>query len=260
VALFWLAYLLILFAASIPKGMAPPGWGQLVWGAVSSLALVGLTLVLIRREGRSAADVGLGRAAVRALLFAVGLLIGCALMAVLFGIAALLSGPMHVTAAPIGLGAVVLNIATFVALAVMEEVGFRGYPLRTLAPAFGVWPAQAVVAIAFAATHLLYGWALSTVLLGVLPSALLFGVAAIVSRGLALPIGLHLSLNLAQWATGAKGGGLCTVTFAGNTSGWRGAAEPWVGCLVTLTVAAALWVYYPTGAVDRRLDWQGRKA
>jgi hypothetical protein len=247
VVLFWIGYLLILFAASIPKGMAPPALGQLVWGGLSSLALIALTLFLVHRDGRTAADVGLGRAAVNPLQLVAGLLIGFAIMAILLLIASFLSGPINIAEAQITPSAIVLNVATFLALAVMEEVGFRGYPLRTLVPAIGVWPAQWIVAVAFAATHIIYGWTLSSVALGVLPSAILFGVAAVVSGGLALPIGIHLALNLAQWATGAKSGGIWSVAFAGDTGGWRGAAEPWIGCVVTLAAAALVWKFWPGG-------------
>lgn len=41
-----------------------------------------------------------------------------------------------------------LPIATYLALSSMEELGFRGYALRTLDAQFGVWPALALAAIA----------------------------------------------------------------------------------------------------------------
>ncbi|MBL8962121.1 MAG: hypothetical protein JNJ98_19825, partial [Gemmatimonadetes bacterium] len=41
-------------------------------------------------------------------------------------------------------------------------------------------------------------------LLGVVPSGLLFGVMAVRSNGLAMPIGLHAALNIGLWSVGAK--------------------------------------------------------
>ena len=49
VALFLIAYLLILLAASVPKGMTPPPYGDLVWGLVSSIALLALNRAVIAR-------------------------------------------------------------------------------------------------------------------------------------------------------------------------------------------------------------------
>lgn len=54
-------------------------------------------------------------------------------------------------------------------------VGFRAYPLWTLVGALGIWWAQGVVAVAFALVHILYGWSMSPVLLGVFPKEQYYG-------------------------------------------------------------------------------------
>ena len=59
VARFLVGYLLILLAASVPKGMTPPRYADLVWGVVASLALLVLTRVVLAREQRSPREVGL---------------------------------------------------------------------------------------------------------------------------------------------------------------------------------------------------------
>jgi uncharacterized protein len=137
---------------------------------------------------------------------------------------------------------VVLMSCAFLAIACTEELGFRGYPLRTLHPVLGLWPAQAVVALAFGLTHVVYGWSLADVVMGVLPGALLFGLAAVASRGLALPIGLHAAWNLASWSIGVRGpwtmvvraGERDRLLLAGRIS----------ATAVVLTAAVVAWWWY----------------
>jgi membrane protease YdiL (CAAX protease family) len=95
---------------------------------------------------------------------------------------------------------------TFLALACMEELGFRGYALRTLVRTLGMWRAQAIVAVAFGLTHGAFGWSWINILLGVMPCAHLFGAAATSPRGLAMPIGVHAGVNFAQWAINDNSG------------------------------------------------------
>jgi Type II CAAX prenyl endopeptidase Rce1-like len=119
----------------------------------------------------------------------------------------------------------------------MEELGFRGYPLRTLVPGLGLWPAQAIVAVAFSLCHLAFGWSWTTILLGVIPSALLFGMAAIASRGLAVPIGLHAGVNLAQSSmSGNSSWGFWKLAMDDQARGRITALSPISGVAVTVGV------------------------
>ncbi len=125
------------------------------------------------------------------------------------------------------------------AVTVMEELAFRSYSLWTALRALGFWPAQVLVAVAFSLLHLAYGWPSSTVLLGVFPSGLLFGVAAAVSGGLALPVGLHLGINLGRWATGEGGGaGLWTLDTSALDPARAASVAPYLGAAVPLLLAS----------------------
>jgi uncharacterized protein len=109
-------------------------------------------------------------------------------------------GPVRLTRGIASSETMVILGCTFLALACMEELGFRGYALRTLVRATGMWRAQTIVASAFGLSHVAFGWSWINILLGVIPLALLFGIVATSSRGLALPIGIHAGVNFAQWA------------------------------------------------------------
>ncbi len=198
VALFLLGYLLILFLASIPKGMAPPRVADLTWGIIASAAIVGLTIVALRFDAPTTRPAIVRVNAGTLARLSHGLATGISVYAVTLTLISLLAGPLRATALPSPSVPTLLLTATgFLALSCMEELGFRGYPLHTLTKSLGTWPAIVIVSLAFGATHLLFGWAWQTVVMGVLPSAVLFGVAATVSGGLAMPIGLHAAVNIA---------------------------------------------------------------
>jgi hypothetical protein len=95
-------------------------------------------------------------------------------------------------------------MAAYLLLACREELAFRGYPLRQLERSFGVWPAQLLVAAAFALEHRAGGYSWTNALFGAFIGSLLFGMAALATRGLALPIGLHAGWNFGQWMIGEK--------------------------------------------------------
>jgi len=90
-------------------------------------------------------------------------------------------------------------------LAVREELAFHGYPLQRLKSIFGIWGAQLIVAFVFAFEHVLGGSTWQLALLGAGVGSLLFGMAAIATRGLAMPIGLHAAWNIGDWIRGGKG-------------------------------------------------------
>jgi membrane protease YdiL (CAAX protease family) len=127
-------------------------------------------------------------------------------------------------------------------LACMEELGFRGYPFRTLVLGFGLWPAQGIVAVAFGLCHFAFGWSLQAILLGVIPSALLFGMAAFASRGLALAIGLHTGLNLAQSSLhGNSNWGCIALTMDDKVRDQLGKVSPPIGTVVLLLATLGFW-------------------
>jgi uncharacterized protein len=246
VALFWIAYFAILLLASVAKSAAPPRWGQIVWGLTSSIALVALTLLVLRREGRSATEVGLGIGRGTVARFLLGALLG--ILAYLFSVAAIaaLVGPIHFSrvAGP-SAGVIGLTVCTYLALSLMEEIGLRGYSLRTLEARFGfVWAMLAAAGVT-AVSHLAFGWAWQTVVMGVVPGALLFGAAAIASRGLAMPIGLHAAMNITRWIAGeTDSAGLWTLAVDESARARLITWAPLIGLIASSMVTAALLLWH----------------
>jgi uncharacterized protein len=244
VALFWALYIGVGLAVGLTKGMFPRGLQDLYVGVVASLLLMAGTWAFTgwSRSGLEKMGIEFERGSVVRL--AVGLVVGGAIYAASALAISLVAGELSIVVAPaaVSAGVVLSVVASFLALSAMEELGFRGYPLRALTGAVGTTPALLLTAVAFGLSHLLYGWSWSAVLLGVIPSGLLFGVAAVVGRGLAFPIGVHAALNLAAWSIGMKETpGPWTVALAPGTEARVGQAGPWLGLGVTLIAALILF-------------------
>ncbi|WPU99773.1 CPBP family intramembrane glutamic endopeptidase [Mucilaginibacter sp. cycad4] len=88
--------------------------------------------------------------------------------------------------------------------ALREELAFRGYPLRSLAFSIGNWKAQTIIAVFFALEHLAGGYTWGQAIFGAGIGAILFGIAALRSGGIALPLGMHTAWNFSQWYMGFK--------------------------------------------------------
>lgn len=204
VLLFFLicALLLILlgpFCSRLP-GQLP----QVAVGSTATVATVIVTALFLRWERLRFRDVGAApdrQSTVRMLAgFALGLLLvafqTCFVM---------LGGHVHwVHTSSVGLAAVGTALLAYVTLASREELAFRGYPLRRLVSCFGVWTGQLVVALVFAIEHVAGGTTWTNAILGAFAGSLLFGMAALATRGLAVPIGLHAAWNFGQWTLGEK--------------------------------------------------------
>ena len=98
-----------------------------------------------------------------------------------------------------------LGYLIFFPLAMMEELAFRSYPFIKLKKNYGIWIAQFIVATAFALYHIVYGWSVYSAFSGPFVWAFVFGIAAVWSGGIAMPLGIHLAVNILQPMTGMKG-------------------------------------------------------
>jgi uncharacterized protein len=245
VMLFWTAYTAIIVLAAVTNGMISRRWDRLVWGVVATAALIPLTIAFSRREHGPDHASGLAVRPGSVARFLIGALIGTATYGLNVVVVSALTGGVRLERAPVDPGTVIMTVCMYLALSSMEELGFRGYSLRTLVPRIGLWPAQILVAIAFTLTHLAYGWPWQTLVAGVLPSALLFGLTALASGGLAMPIGLHAATNFARWAVGESGNaGLWSMSIDASARERITRIAPITGIAITLSAALGMWVWY----------------
>jgi membrane protease YdiL (CAAX protease family) len=216
VAAFWVAAIAIFMGAGMLRAAAPPEYSALAWGVLSTIGVVALTFAFLRREKRGLDSAGLRFTSASLPRFVAGAGIGVALYALQVALIAMITGSLRLAATGRTAGAIALAVATYVALAAMEEVAFRGYPLRRLEERFGPPAAIAIGAMAFGILHLTYGWPPWMALVGATGGGVLFGAAALATRGLAIPMGLHAAWNVGSWAVGEKdGAGIWRIVASG---------------------------------------------
>jgi len=154
-------------------------------------------------------------------------------------------------------GAVLADLfGIFVAVAITEELMFRGFAFQRLLDGLGLWPAQMIGAFFFVLTHsdaLREAGTLGVIgAINIFVASLMFGFAFVRTRSLALPIGIHLAANFTQGAllgfgvSGSDAQGWLSPVFRGPdwlTGGAFGleASMPGLVCVIVLTVALMRW-------------------
>jgi uncharacterized protein len=178
-----------------------PMWA---YAGVCVTLLLALTAGALRVEGSSLRDLGLAPTHAR-----IGeLLFGCGVSALLFASIALVRGGLlGVEWKFAGLAAVpgaCLGLVTALLLLLPEELIFRGFAFQRVIAAIGAWPTIVMSALLFGAYHAIGSqmWGMGLFFQIAMPTlgGMVFGWAAVRTRGLALPIGLHLGGNWVQVA------------------------------------------------------------
>jgi len=194
---------LATIAPLAPLGSEPTR--MLFIGALASFGAFCMTLLFVRWDGLRLGDIGAWPDRRSPLRLAFGFLIGLFLVGLHTGMVGSAGHVKWVRGSGIGFPDAMITLIAFLLLSFREELAFHGYPLRRFKTLFGLWGAQLIVAIAFALEHKAGGNSWKNAFLGAGVGSLLFGMAAIATRGLALPIGLHAAWNLGDWLRGGKG-------------------------------------------------------
>jgi membrane protease YdiL (CAAX protease family) len=180
-------------------------WKNFTFGVSGTLTALLISWLFVRYEKRSLKEIGLTWQRGTALRFCIGLLIGGALFGLtLLALVAFTPLQLQLNTNSFPLTALPGYLA-FIPLSLMEEIGFRGYPFVRLHKQFGLRVTQLIIAILFALYHVLGGQSVLGSFLGPGIWALVFGLAAVWSGGIAMPFGIHLALNLLQPLTGMRG-------------------------------------------------------
>lgn len=177
---------------------------ELFTGALTSVGTLLLTALFVRWEGVRLEDVGAAIGKRSPLRFAIGFTLGLLLVALHMSIEGLAGHIRWVRSESAGSLSILTSLIIYFLLSCREELAFHGYPLRRLKSLFGLWVSQFIVALVFAVEHVGGGSTWVQALFGAGVGSLLFGMAAIATRGLAVPIGLHAAWNFGDWMRGGK--------------------------------------------------------
>lgn len=203
---FLIACPVILIIAGPLTKIVSPESAPLVVGTITSVLTLLLTILFVRWDGLTLRDVGASLSTHTPSRFLVGFVVGITIVG-LQDLIIYAGGHTHWIANNAhhpSFGIVLLVFAGYLMLALREELAFRGYPLRRLDSAWGMWGALLLVSIVFTLEHTAGGWTWSHSLLGPPAGALLFGMAALATRGIAVPFGIHTAFNFGQWLMGQK--------------------------------------------------------
>jgi len=202
VGAFWLVFALVLVGLGHLPRVLVPGWHEMALGGVLAMVSLGLIARLLRHQGQRLAHVGLAIDEGTLRRFGAGLLLGIVIVLMMIALlAGLTSIRVEPVASPDYADAVVFSFVVLLVLAYMEEVAFRSFTLVRLQKAWGIRAAIYLTAVAFALYH---GPTQALNLLGPGVWGLLYGLAAVASRGIALPLGIHFGANWIQGLFGMK--------------------------------------------------------
>ena len=204
VLFFYLCSLLVLmFTSRLTKSIAPElaDLSSLVFASLLTFLLVYL---FTRWEKLRLNDVGVvpGKSTIQR--FVVGYVIGLSMSAIqaltVFGF-----GHLQLTIVPnITAQQIILPLSLYLFVACREELVFRSYSLRSLDYSFSSAVALLSITVIFVLEHVVAGMTWKMAAIGSGLGGILFGLSALKTKGLALPLGLHGAWNFGQWMVGFK--------------------------------------------------------
>jgi membrane protease YdiL (CAAX protease family) len=203
VLLFSLGNAIILAALSAAVKQLPALWSQQVLVISASLLTLSLNLLFAKWQCLTPAGIGIVPGAKTLLRFGAGFLFGT-LLAVLQVLLLLSYGHISITAGSFNAFNISLGFILYLFVALREELAFRAYSLQSLYYKFGTWPALLIITLIFILEHRVGGMSWIQASLGAGTGAILFGIAAIKTKGIALPAGIHAAWNFVQWGAGSK--------------------------------------------------------
>ena len=205
VFLYWILFIgVLLLVGRYLKLAFPAKYDQFVYGIGGTIGTYALTFFFIRSEKKTFQDYGLVWESGTLLRFFKGMFYGIlifvaliVLLVVVGGIRIRLGGQWELSS--------LFWYLPILPLALFEEIAFRSYPFSKLKKVYPFLTMQLIVALVFALYHISMGWNSMIAFLGPGIWALVFGLGAAWSKGIALPTGIHVALNLSQQITSMKG-------------------------------------------------------
>lgn len=197
--IFWAIFILLLFASGIvANNLLPKTFERFSYGILGTLAAFVSTYILVKSENKSLRDYGLIWQKKTLSNFTIGVGIGFFIFTLLI-ICLLVFSNLTLQK-----NAIVLPtshyfwLLSIIPLALMEEIAFRAYPFIQLNKFFGLRLTQIILAVSFALYHFIQGWGLQISFLGPGLWSFVFVLSAYYYKGIAVPTGIHVALNLMQ--------------------------------------------------------------
>ena len=187
----------------LTKGLPKPFSG-ILHGIIAVIGVFGITILFSRWEKITLIEIGVVPNRMTFMRFVSGFVIGLVLaLTHALGVVYFIQFKL-VFVSSLSLSSFLFTFLLYFVFALREELAFRAFPLRTLTYSIGSWKAQLIIALIFAIEHMAGGYTFVEAFLGSAVGAILFGIAALKTKGIALPVGLHFAWNFGQWCLGFK--------------------------------------------------------
>jgi uncharacterized protein len=200
--LFCAVFILFFVIFSFAKNFFPNYLERITHGIIGALAAVLTTILFLKFDKKKFSDIGLSFQRKTIIKFFAGILTGVIIMG------SLTTSVLYYTHAKIYINPnsnflhFLIITLPLILLAFMEELGFRAYPLEILKAKLGIRLSILITSVLFALYHIANGWTVASSFYGPGVWGLVFGLAAIYSKGIAMPTGIHYAANLTTSAFG----------------------------------------------------------
>jgi uncharacterized protein len=185
--------------AALSGASSLPVW---IYAAAFSALMLAASTVALKCDGKGLRNIGLVPTSSRVREFVLGFSLGVGLFVALALVRAAMVGATWSLNGPDAVVRLCAGLGISLVLLLPEELIFRGYAFQQLIAAAGARWAIVISAILFGMYHLVGSgmWGIGAFFQAAMPAlgGVVFGWAAVRTRGLALPIGLHLGGNWVQ--------------------------------------------------------------
>jgi len=204
VLLFYVCSLIVLMFTSRFTKSLPEQTANMISMGAAVLLTIGLILLFTRWSKYRLSDVGLAPGKLTIQRFIIGFMVGLSMATLQAVTVAGISRHLKLIYLPnFTAVSILVPLILYFLVACREELVFRSYSLRALNNAFSPAIAITVMVALFILEHIA-GMPLRMAIPGIGLGGVLFSIAALKTKGLALPLGLHFSWNLGQWCVGFK--------------------------------------------------------
>ncbi|MDJ1471744.1 type II CAAX endopeptidase family protein [Cytophagaceae bacterium DM2B3-1] len=204
VFLYWIVVELILLGSGFLASLFPLPISRYGFGLFGCLGSTLITLWFIRKDNQSFQSMGFQYQSGTIPRFLLGFFLGLLVMPVVIAIFLLTEPVQLISVDTANMELFIVSAISLIPMVFAEEVVFRLYSLKTLQPYFGIWTTQLIIAFVFGLYHLLYGWSIVDAMVGTSLWSLVFGLSAVLSRGIAVSTGIHFAVNIGQILVGKK--------------------------------------------------------
>lgn len=219
-------------------------WNQHLLLIISIAIACVFTILFVKWEGLQVKDVGVVANSKTIEKVVIGFGIGLSMTVLQLALVLILGHYKVVLTSFFPFYTILFYLTLYILVAVREELAFRGFPIFSLNYRFGLWTAQIIIFVIFSLEHVVGGMTWGQAFLGPGTGALLFGMAALKSNGIALPIGLHCAWNFGQWCLGfKKETGLLQGIIE---TGYENVVERngWISYIMIMAIAITVFYFY----------------